>query len=73
MRLDSRFRGNDALTPVDPLFLLTPTRIPEEQVFSLTLEDNQWREASIDLRLGFSFTCLRKALAGVRVRKGGSQ
>jgi deoxycytidine triphosphate deaminase len=28
------------------------------------LEDNQWGQASVDLRLGFSFTCL-KDLPGV--------
>ena len=38
-------------------------------VFSPALEDGQWGEASIDLRLGFSFTCLRKDqdLSGVKV------
>lgn len=35
--------------------------------FSPALEDGQWGEASIDLRLGFSFTCLRKDLSGVKV------
>ena len=34
--------------------------------FSPTLEDNQWGEASVDLRLGFSFTVLRD-LPGVKV------
>jgi dCTP deaminase len=35
-------------------------------VFSPALEENQWGEASIDLRLGFSFTQL-KALPGTKV------
>lgn len=35
--------------------------------FSPALEDGQWGEASIDLRLGFSFTCLRRDLPGVKV------
>ena len=34
--------------------------------FSPVLEDNQWGEASVDLRLGFSFTVLRD-LPGVKV------
>ena len=29
-------------------------------VFSPALEENQWGEASVDLRLGFSFTKLKK-------------
>lgn len=35
--------------------------------FSPVLEDDQWGEASVDLRLGFSFTVLRKDLAGVKI------
>ena len=35
--------------------------------FSPALADNQWGEASVDLRLGFSFTVLRKDLPEVRV------
>ncbi|MYC81095.1 MAG: dCTP deaminase [Acidobacteria bacterium] len=35
--------------------------------FSPALEEEQWSEASVDLRLGFSFTVLRKDLAGVRI------
>ena len=35
-------------------------------VFSPVLEEEQWSEASVDLRLGFSFTVLRK-LPGVKV------
>ena len=36
-------------------------------VFSPALEEEQWSEASVDLRLGFSFTVLRKDLASVRI------
>ena len=36
-------------------------------VFSPVLEEEQWSEASVDLRLGFSFTVLRKDLSGVRI------
>lgn len=35
--------------------------------FSPALEDNQWGEASVDLRLGCSFTVLRNDLTGVKV------
>ena len=35
--------------------------------FSPALEENQWGEASVDLRLGFSFTILRKDLKGLKV------
>jgi hypothetical protein len=35
--------------------------------FSPALEERQWSEASVDLRLGFSFAVLRKDLPGVKV------
>ena len=35
--------------------------------FSPVLEDDQWGEASVDLRLGFSFTILRKDLSDVKI------
>lgn len=35
-------------------------------VFNPALEDDQWGEASVDLRLGFGFTILRP-LTGVKI------
>ena len=35
--------------------------------FSPVLGDDQWGEASVDLRLGFSFTMLRKDLSDVKI------
>lgn len=41
-------------------------------VFSPVLEKEQWGEASVGLRIGFSFTVLRNDLTGVRVSVDGA-
>lgn len=38
--------------------------------FDPPLEENQWGQASVDLRLGFSFTKIKKDLKGVNIADG---